>query len=127
MHLGSESVELLEAHDQRPPRVRVDAVTRSRQPDLFVHVHPLDPDFERHDAASLRLVVLRHQMLCLDDGFHDHRALGDSGRRHSFGRGRGEPGQVELVRLEPVATVDLAGRNGILACGQRQPINGGSE
>jgi|HubBroStandDraft_5_1064220.scaffolds.fasta_scaffold49395_2 hypothetical protein len=76
MYLRAKPVELLEAHDQRAPRVR---------------------------------------------------ALGYPRRQNGLGSDRGQARHPEFVRLEPVAAVQFALRDRILAGGQREPVNGGGQ
>src|ERR1035437_9677546 len=49
-----ESVELLKAHDQRPPFVGIDAVGLALHHDLGVRVHAGDADLDRHEIACAK-------------------------------------------------------------------------
>lgn len=94
---GGESVHLLEAHDHRPPTVRVDAVAVTGQAQLVQDMGPDDLDFDGQEGSrSVR--VLLHQLggahdLCL----HLHRTLGDAWRSDEIGRLPCQPGSCELV------------------------------
>jgi hypothetical protein len=48
---GGEAVEFLEAHNQGPPPVRIDAVGFAIHQKLFFRMNPLNPDFENLGAA----------------------------------------------------------------------------
>jgi hypothetical protein len=58
MHLRAEAVELLETHDQQPPRVGVDPDGGAVYPYPVVHLDPLDAHLGGHDPATLGLVLI---------------------------------------------------------------------
>ncbi|AGM06922.1 hypothetical protein AORI_4337 [Amycolatopsis keratiniphila] len=127
MDLRAEAVELLEAHDERPPPVGVDPVFGARHPHVVVNVDTLDAHLEHEHAAALFRIVLGEGVHGLDDGLHRHRAFRDTGRPDRLRADRGEPGAGELVRFVPVAAFVLTGRDRIGSGGQRQPVDGGRQ
>ena len=75
---GTESVEMLEAHDQRPPCVGVHTVRIAVEQDAVMEMNALDADLDRYDASVLGRVGLGDAVDRLHDRLHLHLAFRDS-------------------------------------------------
>ena len=84
--LRCKAVELLKAHDQRPPSVGINAVGLAVHHDFRMRVHAGDANLDRRKTAAPDFVFLRHLVdmrdLCLDL----HRALRGARRSHRLTR-----------------------------------------
>jgi hypothetical protein len=52
MHLPAESIELLEAHDQWRPLVRIDFIRVACHKQIGMNVNALDAHFDQTDEAA---------------------------------------------------------------------------
>jgi drug/metabolite transporter (DMT)-like permease len=79
-----ETIKLLEAHDQRPPFVGVDAVGLALHHHLRMRVHAGDTNLDRREIAAPNLVLLRHLVHMRDLGLDLHRAFRGAWRCDRF-------------------------------------------
>lgn len=73
--LGSQAVEPLEAHDQRPPPAGVDLIGVPGESDVGVYVHDGDADLEGHHIASTLRVIVGQWMYRDEFGLQVDRTL----------------------------------------------------
>lgn len=101
LFLTPQPIELLEAHDKRPPFIRIDPILETFQPQLIIHVGSQDPHLERQDLASHRSwshTLMRSVEFCL----HLYGTLKNSWWVDKFGALRCHAGCCELVFYETV-------------------------
>src|SRR6478736_3320349 len=106
-NLRTEAIVPAEAHDHRPPEIRIDSVLVMWHQERRYDMHTLDPDLQTRDALQgaflapfvLSIIVLiRHDGVRADEsGFQLDRALSDARWRNSFRCHRRQPGDAELV------------------------------
>jgi hypothetical protein len=106
-------VELLEAHDERPPLVRVDAVALAFHEEALLHVHALDAHQHRERPAAPPRIVLGQRKRRIELRLELHRAFEHARRADRLGGHRRQPCDAELVTLIAIAAMQLRLLNGI--------------
>ena len=77
MQLWTESVELLETHDERPPLVRVDPVVLPGHQNRLFQMHALNAHLDDENSPALCRIMLRQVMETLDLRFELDRTAGN--------------------------------------------------
>ncbi|MEH2505378.1 hypothetical protein V1290_004189 [Bradyrhizobium sp. AZCC 1578] len=121
--LRHQPVELLEAHDQRPPFVGIDTVGLVIHHDSRMRMHARDAHLDRGKIAAPDRILLGHPVDACDLGFDLHRAFQRARRRDGFARHRAQAAQAKLVTRVPIAAHPLARRHRIRAGRASQTID----
>src|ERR1700749_5165578 len=102
----AQPVELLEAHDERTPSVRVYTILLPRHKDRVAEVNVLHSDFDVVYSPAQCLIVHPKVLNCLDDCLELDRALANA---RGFNRSRRLGGESTHTKL--VAHMLIAARH----------------
>ena len=80
MQLWTESVELLETHDERPPLVRVDPVVLPGHQNRLFQMHALNAHLDDENSPALCRIMLRQVVETLDLRFELDRTFPNARR-----------------------------------------------
>ena len=120
----AEPEELTEAHDERSPFARVNAVRIAVHTDSGIDMNAYDADLDGDEIAAAELIGGGEGVSAVEHGLEVNRAFRDAGRAHSVGIERGKSGERELVVRVPVAHGDFVRRHGVGAGGASESIDG---
>jgi hypothetical protein len=67
MHLSAEPIELLEAHNQWRPLIRIDPIGVTLHEQIGMDVNALDPHFDQTEEAAQFFTVFADAVSCRND------------------------------------------------------------